>query len=509
MKILRNLNPLQHVGRGKKRSWIQSQLAVILLCFCYIFLTKLGFTNQDTIRAYMIVTLLITTGYAAFRSGLLRSLIGACVSSVYIAYIFSNSHQPFRFTSDNLQIVLLVNGVFFITALFIGWIRDQLDELVQKEVSARQLAEEGQLRLERILEQLPVGVLLADETGKIVGGNKRLETMFGKKLQYSLRLEDSYLSQGAFRGGNALTPKEWPIVRALETGKIVSGQEIEFLRWDKKRLYLRVHAAPIKNRKKKIVAAVSTIYDATQEKELEKRKDDFISIASHELKTPITSIKLYIDVLLQRLQAGKDMQSTRILLQVREQTERLRTLVTELLDVSKIRTGRLQFQKEVFHLDDFVEDTIAGLQGVSLWHKLVFTKRVPVVVFADRYRIYQVLTNLITNATKYAPKKSEIHIAVKKKNEKALVSVKDFGIGIPAEEHKKVFERLYQVASADEKAYPGLGLGLYIVKEIVKRHRGSIWVKSEIGKGAEFFFTLPLARKVYTKNTHEQNSTYR
>jgi len=116
-------------------------------------------------------------------------------------------------------------------------------------------------------------------------------------------------------------------------------------------------------------------------------------------------------------------------------------------------------------------------------------------VFGDRFRVYQVITNLLTNAVKYSPKKDKIIIDAKKVGKEALVSVKDFGIGIPKDKQEKIFEKLYQVTEPDVKTFPGLGMGLYISNEIVKRHNGKMWVKSQKGKGSTFYFTLPLAQK--------------
>jgi signal transduction histidine kinase len=269
---------------------------------------------------------------------------------------------------------------------------------------------------------------------------------------------------------------------------------MEFVRDDKKKIFLRVNAAPIKNKHRQIIAAVSTLYDVTFEKELEQRKDDFINMASHELKTPITSMKLYIDVLISRVRETKDDKSLRILSSIKEQSERLQELVNDLLDVSRIQTGKLNFQKTDFRIDELIQDCIETLQGTTTDHKLVFSQDTPTMIHADKFRIYQVVTNLLTNAIKYSPKGRKIEISVQKTSHDIVVSVRDYGIGIPKNQHKKIFERLYQINNPGEKTYPGLGMGLYISKEIVKRHKGKIWVVSEKGKGSEFFFSLPLPK---------------
>ena len=134
-----------------------------------------------------------------------------------------------------------------------------------------------------------------------------------------------------------------------------------------------------------------------------------------------------------------------------------------------------------------------ALQGTVEQH-IVYEKTKPLHVFVDRFRIDQVLTNLITNAAKYSPRDKEILIKIKKEGDKVIVSVKDFGIGIEKDQQKRVFDRLYQVTDEKEKTFPGLGMGLYISKEIVKRHKGTIWVESQKGHGSTFFFSLPFSK---------------
>ncbi len=148
----------------------------------------------------------------------------------------------------------------------------------------------------------------------------------------------------------------------------------------------------------------------------------------------------------------------------------MKELVNDLLDVSRIQTGKLNFSKEKFKLNELIAETIDGLQGTTNNQPLLYKSKQSFEVFADKFRICQVLTNLITNASKYSPENTAIVIQA------------------------KIFERLYQVTDVTEKTFPGLGMGLYISKEIIKRHRGNIWVEGEKGKGSTFYFSLALAK---------------
>ncbi len=275
--------------------------------------------------------------------------------------------------------------------------------------------------------------------------------------------------------------------------KPVDTQEFQISRKDGKTVYVRSNASPIHNRDNKIIAAASLIIDVTDQKEMELRKDDFVNMASHELKTPITSMKLYIDSLIPRVKKYDDPQAARILTSIKDQTGRLQKLVNDLLDVSRMQTGKLSFTKEDFRLDEVIHETVDLLQDSAKNHEIIIKQTIPAVVHGDRFRMYQVFTNLVTNAVKYSPEGKKIIVNMYAEGSQVITSVQDFGIGIAKSQQEKIFDRLYQVVDYTEKTFPGFGMGLYISREIVNRHDGSIWVESEKGKGSTFFVSLPIA----------------
>lgn len=233
--------------------------------------------------------------------------------------------------------------------------------------------------------------------------------------------------------------------------------------------------------------------DITARKELEQEKSDFLSMASHELKTPLTSLKIFVDLLESHMPQDSKTKMEYYLYRITEQMNRLGDLINDLLDVSRIETGKLKLNREKFRIDELLFDTVESIRPSANDRKIVFKNRTRTVVNADRYRLYQVIINLLTNAIKYSPKGKEIYIEVKKVRNSVTVSVQDSGIGISRDKQKKIFDKLYQVSDPVERTYPGLGLGLYISKEIIERHRGKIWVESQgKGRGSTFYFTLPL-----------------
>lgn len=222
----------------------------------------------------------------------------------------------------------------------------------------------------------------------------------------------------------------------------------------------------------------------------DQRKDEFMSMVSHELKTPITSLKLFTGILERQVKKYSDVKMEQTVKRTKYQIEKMSEIISDLLDISRIQTGKMQLKMENFRLDQLVSDTIAGLEGMSGKHQLVPKRLEPVRVTADRFRLYQVITNFITNAVKYSPDANKVIINVYQKGEQAVVSIKDYGIGIPKKQQKMIFDKLYQVQSS-HNAITGLGMGLYISKEIIRAHNGVIWVESSSGKGSTFYFSLP------------------
>jgi len=230
-------------------------------------------------------------------------------------------------------------------------------------------------------------------------------------------------------------------------------------------------------------------------RESEARKDEFISMASHELKTPLTSLKGFTNLLQRRLTKQGDKQALHFLARMEEQLDKLSKLVSDLLDVTKMQTGKLEFREERFFLNELVRGTLENLQGTMETHHLQLEEVTDVQVLGDKDRLGQVLINLLTNAIKYSPEADTVIVRVSADEHNAIVSVQDFGIGIAETHQEKIFERFYQVNDGTEKTFPGLGIGLYISSQIVRGHHGRLWVESAKGAGATFYVSLPLARE--------------
>jgi signal transduction histidine kinase len=222
------------------------------------------------------------------------------------------------------------------------------------------------------------------------------------------------------------------------------------------------------------------------------KKDDFLSTASHELKTPVTSLKAYTQLLQMDSKESGDTKSEMMLQRMDAQIDKLTFLITDLLDTSKINNGKLIYKKNVFKLNDLIAESVNKMKGVVTSHEIIIEKNFSADVYGDRERIAQVLNNLLTNAIKYCPDCKKLIVNSEENGENVIFSVQDFGEGIPENEYDKIFGRFYRISGNNLHTYPGLGLGLYISKEIIEKHHGKIWLESELGKGTTFYFSLPI-----------------
>ncbi|SFH13201.1 ATP-binding response regulator [Pedobacter insulae] len=229
-------------------------------------------------------------------------------------------------------------------------------------------------------------------------------------------------------------------------------------------------------------------------KEAERKKDEFISIASHELKTPLTSVKGYVQLLERSVIKGDTATVKKHLEKAQIQLEKLNSLIADLLDISKIESGKLKLNKQEFSIDYLLDNVLEIMHQSNPTFKIIKRGKANCNIFADEMRIEQVIVNFLTNAIKYSPGTEEILITVNVKDEQVYVAVKDSGIGMLPEQLEHVFDKFYRVEETSQR-FQGLGIGLYISSEIIRRHGGEIGVNSEYGQGSEFYFIMPINLK--------------
>ncbi|QNN41857.1 sensor histidine kinase [Pedobacter roseus] len=234
-------------------------------------------------------------------------------------------------------------------------------------------------------------------------------------------------------------------------------------------------------------------------KQAEHKKDEFISIASHELKTPLTSVKGYIQLLQRSLNRDDKTMAQNHLEKASIQLEKLNDLIVDLLDISKIESGKMKFNMKSFCADNMVNNAIEMLQQSNPDFKITKLGKTEEMIFGDEMRLEQVVINFITNAIKYAPGTNQVNVTINIKDGKLYLAVKDFGIGISKEQQHKIFDKFYRVEENSNR-FNGLGIGLYICSEIINRHGGTIGVNSVPDEGSEFYFIVPTTEEEILKN---------
>ena len=366
--------------------------------------------------------------------------------------------------------------------------------LRQVERIARQQQEQA-AELGAVIEAMPDGVLACDINGVVTRANAKAAAILGLRMDQLFASPAGYgaLVHARYPDGEEVPLDEYPRVRALR-GETVTDRFIVRRSDTGDDRQILDSAAPIRDAAGVITGAVVVISDVTELYRLERQKDEFLSIASHELKTPLTTLKILTQLTHKRLVKVGALEA--------EQTKRMERaiwrmerLVNDLLDVSRIDSGKLALRRERFDLTELCRQVAEDQTAATDRTIALELPDQPIEVEADPDRIGQVLTNLISNALKYSAERSGAGIRVTRQGNIVTTSVYDAGGGIPPEDLQHLFERFYRVPGVQVQSGSGvgLGLGLYISKEIVERHGGRIWVESTVGVGSTFTFTLPAA----------------
>lgn len=240
------------------------------------------------------------------------------------------------------------------------------------------------------------------------------------------------------------------------------------------------------------VRFIGSVLEITEQKENELRKNDFIGMVSHELKTPLTILKSYVQLLAQNAKKQGNTFESNALLKVDQQVNKMSRMINSFLNLARFESGKIHIHKSPVILNDIIEDVVSELSLIQSTHEISFSQGPRAMIQADHEKVSQVVHNLISNAIKYSAKGSTVYVKCELKDNYVKASVRDEGIGIREEDIAKLFDRFYRVEDPDAKHISGFGIGLYLSAELIRRHGGSIWAESEKGKGSTFYFTLPV-----------------
>ena len=377
---------------------------------------------------------------------------------------FNFSYQPI-FDEDNQITGILVFGYE-----------------VTEQILARRIHKDSADRFKTLAEAMPQKMNTTDAEGNVDYINQQwydytqmsFEQLKGWGWDKILNPEDT-----------ANTMKNWQY--SLETGEELNIEQ-RFRRHDGVYHWHLTRGVPYKDKDGKIITWIATHTDIHEQKLKEQQKDEFIGIASHEMKTPLTTAKAYLQLL--EMSVEGDQTSELYAKKASDAVGRLHDLITELLDASKIENGRLNYNISTFDFSEMIKNTIEDIGHSFPKHQIIKSGLITRTVEGDENRLQQVIINLLTNAIKYAPKSFEVLVNVSENEHQLTVSVTDKGIGMSKHHLNKVFDRYYRI---EENAiqFQGLGIGLYISYDIIVRHGGKMWVESKLGEGSTFYFTLP------------------
>lgn len=467
------------------------KIAFPIITVLIIFAVKLEFNSffrGDSPFLLFFAAVTVSAWFGGFRTGFLATIF----SLFFVAYFFLHpENHGFKIydryidTRDTIRL-----SMFFLIGTLISTLSQTMHNTLRNlEINNLKLKRSEELHRLTVDTVKDYAIYTLDADGYITSwneGGKRIkgyktEEVLGKHFSVFYRKED--MEQG----------KPWKVLKtAVKKGRY--EEEGPRVKKDGSTFWASVVITPLKDENGKLHGFSQITRDMTTHKELDRRKDEFISIASHELKTPITSIKVFTQIMQKIAAKKKNKKSLHYLGRMEKQIDRLTEIITDLLDVSRIQAGKLEFKKDYFDLNYLVEEIVENLQNTTSKHSIIIKGSIKQKALGDRDRIGQVLINFLTNAIKYSPNSDKIFVKLSTEPNFIVVSVKDFGIGIEKDQLDKIFERFYRVHKENRETFPGLGMGLYIASEIIKRHNGKIWAESEIGKGSTFYFKIPFKK---------------
>jgi PAS domain S-box-containing protein len=365
---------------------------------------------------------------------------------------------------------------------------------VTQQVIARRVVEQSEEHFRRLADLVPAKISNALPSGEVTFFNKHWLDFAGMNFEdlrdfgYHAMMHPEEVD--AFESGLALAAASGvPYVSEMRFKNTI-GNYI----W-----HLNI-SSPILDEAGNIVMWVGSSTDINALKEEEQRKSDFVSMLSHELKTPVTSIKGHVQLLLRLLRKEEQTELSGKLSSSLSRIDvlliQLTGLIGDMLDLSRIDAGRMDLKMETFAIDKLVTEVVEDFRLSHQQHYFKLSTVAGLIINADRDRISQVLINLIANAIKYSPTSDIVDVSVSKVEDEVLISVRDYGIGIAEIDRKRIFERFFRVEGHNEKFYSGFGIGLFLAQNIVARHRGKITLDSEMGKGSVFVVHLPVNKNI-------------
>lgn len=360
--------------------------------------------------------------------------------------------------------------------------------IITLDITEIKQAEEKSAKLAAIVETSDDAIVSKTLESVVTSWNAAAERMFGYTAE-------EMIGQTIYKIIPQDRQNEEPrILSRLSTGERVDHFETRRLTKDGRLLDVSLTISPVMDKQGKIIGLSKIARDITDKKQEEQRKNDFIGMVSHELKTPLTSLAAIIQVAQKKLAQSEDQFLSDAMEKANQQARRMASMINSFLNISRLEAGKLLIEKQPFDLGQLLQEILEETRLTVTSHIFSLKECTNLKVNADRDKIISVISNLISNAVKYSPKGRLIDISCKLNgNMMVTVSVKDEGMGIKPEDLSYIFDRYYRVETNHTRHISGFGIGLYLSAEIIKRHGGEIWAESELDKGSTFYFSLPQA----------------
>lgn len=386
------------------------------------------------------------------------------------------------------QAIVLFSSAITLLLLLLLW---SLSEIWR---GAKKL-DQRKARDEAILVSIEEGIFGTDKEGKILVMNQAAQNLLGWRFEELQGRSPYEVIVMEDEKGELIHESERPIIKSLATGDRISGV-YHYYKRDKSKFPVGVTVTPI-FLANDLIGTIEIFRDVTKEKEIERLKDEFVSIASHELRTPMTAIKGLVSMILEGEYGAYNENLKQPLTDIATSTGRLIALVNDLLNISRIEAGRVRFTLSPFPLADIVHQITSTLQPLTEQNGITLTvSQIPsITVQADADKVTQILNNIVGNAIKFTDSGSiMVSARVKEEEEMMHIFITDTGIGISQEDQRKLFGKFEQIHSQTNGRPPGTGLGLYISRELARKMGGDLWIEqSGVGKGTTFGYSLPLA----------------
>ena len=349
---------------------------------------------------------------------------------------------------------------------------------------------------EAMIESVGDGLVATDRDGKILLMNSAAEKMLFQNAKEVIGKNYIETVPAADKEGRIIPGEKRPLLAVLKQGKSFTNHSANYyVRKNGSKFPAAITTSPIKYQNS-IIGAIITFRDITHEKEVDRMKTEFISLASHQLRTPLSAISWLVELLLSG-DAGKlNKQQADLLNDVYQSNKRMIQLVGDLLNISRMETGRIIIDPKPTHLGQLLQEVLKELKPKinSKRQKLAISYHPDLsAIKIDPNLIRAVYLNLLSNAIKFTPENGEITVIISKKGNNIISQISDTGWGIPKSEQRKIFQKFYRGSNVIKKVFEGTGLGLYLVKSIIDASKGKIWFKSEKDKGTTFWFSLPIS----------------